>query len=63
MTLIPELRRKRKENLCEFEFSLVYTESSRTVELYNETLSQNKTKYKKKEPNQTKPKITSVKTL
>ena len=32
MPLIPTLRRQRQADLCEFEASLVYRESSRTSE-------------------------------
>ena len=45
MPLIPEFRRQRQVDLCEFEASLVYKASSRTAKAVSEKpcLKQNKT--------------------
>jgi hypothetical protein len=45
MPLIPAVERQRQMDLCEFEASLVYIESSRTARrLHSDTLSQTKQK-------------------
>ena len=41
--VIPALRRQRQVDLCEFEASLVYIVSTRTLEIQSKTLSHTQT--------------------